>query len=300
MLVTQTVTDALNTAGLSSHPASSRKRPDGSARVTPNVTFVLSVLAILTGYGRHLAQTLEKRSVGRGFATIARFFGTAVFDTILAHLHRGLRRAIALEKLLMRRAAQGRDLRMQAPRDRFRDEPADDAAAEVLTPEQEEVARVVARAMADIAAEAAAIRAGERLSRRIGRNEPLTLDTVPSMEVIEAQVARSPVGRTIGLICRDFGVSPLLCDGAFWSALFDAIRLHRGSASGLARELQRRETRFDKDDWKYPGLALPENSREGALRVLGFRIGDEPDWPGVDAMVGLGVGVVPAVATGPP
>ena len=111
-------------------------------------------------------QTLEHRAVARGFATIARFFGTVALDTILAHILRGLMRAIALERMLLRRAARGRDLRILAPRAPSRREPpAQDAAKpaqtaapappEALTPEQ------------DAAAQAAARGAGERLARRI-------------------------------------------------------------------------------------------------------------------------------------
>ena len=77
---------------------------------------ILAVVSILATYGRHLAETLEQRAVARGFATIARFFGTAAFDTILAHIQRGLMRAVALERVLLRRAARGRDLRILAPR----------------------------------------------------------------------------------------------------------------------------------------------------------------------------------------
>jgi len=56
----------------------------------PQLEAVLAVVSILANYGRHLAKTLERRAAGRGFATIARFFGTVMFDTILAHLHRVL------------------------------------------------------------------------------------------------------------------------------------------------------------------------------------------------------------------
>ena len=120
----------------------------------------------------------------------------------------------------------------------------------------------------------AASKAGERLARRIARNEPLTFDTMPSMEAIDAEVLRSPVGRTIGAICRDFGISPSLCDGAFWSRLFDAVRWYRGSIGNLVVDVKQREQRFQKDEWQRPGMELPEVTRDGIRRVLGFRIGE--------------------------
>jgi hypothetical protein len=260
----------------------------------PQITAVLAVVSILANYGRHLAQTLDQRAVRIGFATIARFFGTVAFDTILAHLRRGLMRAIALERMLKLRAKRGRDLKILARRE-SREPPVKDPETEAaegsvvpeeLTPEQ------VA------AAEAAARLAGERLARRIAANEPLTLDNLPCMAAIEAEVRRSPIGRTIAAICRDFGVSAALCDGTFWNALSDSIDWYRGNLGSLIIELKRREQRFNKEEWKHPGLDLAEETRAGVRRVLGFFIGEDPVDP-FEVVAGPGVGVA-AVATGPP
>ncbi len=118
------------------------------------------------------------------------------------------------------------------------------------------------------------------------------------MESIEAEVRRSPIGRTIAAICRDLGISPALCDGTFWNRLFDAIRLYRGSLPGFVREVKRRERRFEKEEWKHPGLELPEETRSGVRRVLGFFIGEPPVDPfAVAAAPGAPVA---AAATGPP
>src|ERR1700677_1110323 len=109
-----------------------RRRPppkDRPARSTPQITAVLAVVSILANYGRHLGQTLEHRAVRRGFATIARFFGCVVLDTILAHIHRGMMRAMALERMLKHRAARGRDLQVLAKR-ASREKPAKDAETE--------------------------------------------------------------------------------------------------------------------------------------------------------------------------
>jgi hypothetical protein len=62
--------------------------------------------------GRHLVRNLEQRAVARGFATIARLFGTATIGTIRARVQRGPMRAIALESILTRRALRGGDPRI--------------------------------------------------------------------------------------------------------------------------------------------------------------------------------------------
>jgi hypothetical protein len=258
---------------------------------------ILAIVSILAAYGRHLAQTLEHRAVARGFATIAQFFGTVTLDTILAHVYRGVMRAIVLERMLLARAARGRDLRILPPRKpTHREPPATDAPdpapaaasapPEELTPDP------------DAAQEAAALEAEAWLARRVARTEPLTLATLPSMKEIEGQVLRSPVGRTIAAICRDLGVSPSLCDGVFWNRVFDAIRLYRGSIPSLVLTLKRRERRFDKEDWKHPGLELPEDSRSGIRRVLGFFIGETLADP--SAILAAPEAPVAAAATGPP
>jgi hypothetical protein len=306
---------AQSTAGLSTRSAPPKDRP---GRPTPaRIAEILAVVSVLASYGRHLGQTLEQRAVARGFATIARFFGTVTIDTILAHLQRGLMRAIALERMLLLRAARGRDLRILAPRAASRREPpAEDVPApgqtagsslpEALTPAQA-AATQAAATQAAAAREAAAKGAGERLVRRIARNEPLTLDTMPRMEEIEAEVRSSPVGRTIAAICRDLGISPSLCDGMFWNRLFDAIRLYRGSLGSLVLDMKRREQRFEKEAWKHPGLEWPEESREGIRRVLGFFIGETSAdraaavaAPGAPTAMAAPAARVAVAANGPP
>jgi hypothetical protein len=286
---------AQNPSGLSPPSAPAKDRP--AKPVPERIAEILAVVSILATYSRHLAQTLEQRAVARGFATIARFFGINAFDTILAHLHRGLMRAIALERMLRARAARGRDLVFLAPRAASHRAPPAEAAPdsgqtaaptppEVLTPGQDAVSSAALR------------RAEARVARRLAAMEPLSLDTLPRMEAIEAEVRRAPVGRTIAAICRDLGISPLLCDGMFWNRLFDAIRLYRGSVGSFVLEVKRREQRFEKEDWKHPGLDWPEETRDGIRRVLGFLIGEPPINPW--AVVAAPEALVAAAATGPP
>ena len=111
-------------------------------------------------------------------------------------------------------------------------------------------------------------------------------------------VARLLDGEGMSEVCRDFGISPALCDGTFWNRLFDAIRLYRGNLASLVLEVRRREKRFEKEEWKHRGLELAEETRAGIRRVLGFVIGEPPRDPFAVA-AGPGAGVAP-VATGPP
>ena len=229
-------------AGLSTRSAPPKDRP---ARPVPQIQAVLAVVSILTNYGRHLAKTLEQRAVARGFATIARFFGTVALDTIMAHIKRGLMRAIALDRMLRARARRGRDLQVLAPRahePRAAGERPGDRAAASAVPKARTPAQIAA-------AEAAALKAGERLARRIAANEPLTLDNLPRMADIEAEVLRSPIGRTIAAICRDLGISASLCDGMFWNAVCDAIEWYRGSLANFIIEMKQRERRFGQEEW---------------------------------------------------
>src|SRR5579872_2559631 len=85
-------------------------------RMPDNIAFVLHAVSTLLGYGRHLLDTVRHRATARNFSTIAAAFGTANLSTILAHLNRGMLRAAALERVLLARAATGRDIDVVARR----------------------------------------------------------------------------------------------------------------------------------------------------------------------------------------
>lgn len=284
---------APNTAAQPPPPAPPPDRPTTPAPA--RIAEILAVLAVLASYGRHLAATLEHRAAARGFATIARFFNAVAPTTILAHIQRGLMRAAALQRLLQARAARGHDLRPLAPRaPSSREQSAPDAAAPAPAAPPQPPAALTPES----AAAPAAPRTAAPPPRPGASTEPLTLATLPAMAAIEAEVRRSPVGRTLAAICRDLGVSPALCDGMFWNRLFDAIRLYRGSLGSLVLELKRREHQFDQEEWRHPGLDLPEETRDGVRRVLGFFIGETP----VDPFDAAAAPMPPiaAAATGPP
>src|SRR5579863_3974438 len=72
-----------------------------------NIDALLHVARILLTYGRHLLDTIRARAAAPNFNAIAANFGTANLTTILAHLNRGILRCIALERVLLARAAAG-------------------------------------------------------------------------------------------------------------------------------------------------------------------------------------------------
>src|ERR1700733_13607713 len=76
----------------------------------PNISVLLHAVGIPLNYGRHLIETVRQRATAPNFNAIAACFGTANLATILAHLNRGILRAEALERMLLARAATGRDI----------------------------------------------------------------------------------------------------------------------------------------------------------------------------------------------
>src|SRR6202789_3442140 len=117
-------------AGLATLPDPPKDRP--AKPVPERIAAMLSIVAVLAEYGRHLADTIEHRAIWRGFATIAQFFGTATMPVILAHIQRGLMRVVALEHMLLRRATRGRDLAILTRR--MRAQPAEEPTATPAEP----------------------------------------------------------------------------------------------------------------------------------------------------------------------
>jgi len=258
------------------------------------IALIVQIAAILADYGRHLAATIEHRALWRGFATIAQFFGTANLAVILPHIHRGIMRAVALERMLLERARRGRDL---VPARRAR---ASGAAQSAAVP-QPDPAATPQPAEAPSAPEPKPLP-----GHRPGTKEPLTFENMPSMAEIEKEVRRRPPGRTVADICRDLGVSPGLCLGPFWTMVFEAIHFYGGSVGNLVWDMRKREKQLDREGWKHPNLGFPEEKREGIQRVLGFFIGEPPADPyRPEPATGLltrraPAAPVAATATGPP
>ena len=214
---------------------------------------------------------------------IAVCFGTGRLYAILAHLQRGILRATALENVLLARAARGRDIGFAAPRER----PAAAPPAPADPPATEQSAEApVARQRVP------------RPSRPAGWNDPELF--MPTLEELEAQVRRRPLGRTLVEICLDLAVVPGFCTGAFWNEVFNSIRWHGGSIGTLMLTKGRREKAFCREqdrkvgsNWDWQKLG-----REGLRRALGFCIGEAVDAP-FDPLPELSAAAA-ALATGPP
>jgi hypothetical protein len=189
---------------------------------------------------------------------------------------------MALERVLLARAARGRDIGCVVRREHATEAPAGpvDAPATAQPPQ------------------ALAARKAARLSRPPGWNDPELFMT--TLEELEAQVRRRPIGRTLVEICLDLAVVPGLCTGAFWNTLFDSIRLNGGSVATLMLEKMRRQEAFCKEQDNKPGSNWDwlEMGREALRRVLGFFVGEAVDAP-FDS-ISEPYAVAAATATGPP
>jgi hypothetical protein len=241
-------------------PASTHDpQPDPFARTMPaRIAALLHTVRIMLGFGRHLAETARHRSTSPDFNAIAVCFGTGRLSAILAHLQRGLLRATALERVLLERAARGRDIDFILPRERPTPTPPNPPAEQSAEPQVE-------RQLAP------------RPSRPRGWNDPEMFMPTPAQ--LEAQARRRPIGCTLVQICLDLAVVPGFCTGQFWNTLFDSIRLHGGSIGALMQEKTRRQEAFCEEQDRKPGSNWDWQGmrREALHRVLGFFIGEATD-----------------------
>ncbi|HVC62261.1 MAG TPA: hypothetical protein VND19_18095 [Acetobacteraceae bacterium] len=270
-------------------PAQPDPAQDRSGRTVPErIATLLHAVRTLLGYGRHLTDTAQQRAAAPNFASIAVCFGTARLAAILAHLNRGILRALALERVLLARAASGRDVAIVQRR-----------RPDAVPPASVEPQAVPdAGQSVDPAAAPAAHKAAARPSRPAGWNDPELF--MPTLEELEADVRRRPIGHTIVAICLDLGVVPGFCTGPFWNTLFEIMRCFGGSLASMLQERSRREAAFGQEQDRRPTSNWHwwDCKRETIRRVLGFFIGEEPIDPfGSSAAAGA---PAVAVATGPP
>ena len=172
---------------------------------TPNATRVLGLVRCLIDFGRGLAETLRHTSnADFEFRYRAHLFGTTDLAVMLARIARGLRRAAALQSLLLARVQRGRDLqvapvRMSLPSGLTRGpRPPGDAAPEP-------------------------------------RPERAPLPLEPSDEEIAADMRRRPVGAVIVDICLDLGVQPGNLSHAMHRELMDTVIFYGGNPIRLLR-----------------------------------------------------------------
>ncbi len=232
--------------------------PQQDRPALPCIAFLLNVVRTLLGYGRQLDENLPAQAEHPRFPVLAAAFGTHDVRRILAHIQRGILRAMMLERYLLARAAQGRDIEPEQPPSPA--EPAEVGALELKlrTPSQP----------------------GATARRRpdADPDDPLHF-AIPTLKELESQVRRRSVGRTIADICMDLGVTPAFCDGAFWNEVYEAllhfganleqfygVQSHRREAFQLERD-KRPET-WDCD-WR-------DRPKEAIRQLLGSVLGERP------------------------
>jgi len=209
---------------------------------------LLNVVRVLLGHGRRLVETATAGATSPPFATVAAVLGTYDLAVILARVKRGLLRLIALERYLLARAEKGRDIALVTPRERTPASP----------PEEPQPARTP-----------------------VLRRRPFDPDAlhIPTLQELEAEVRRRPLGRTIAYICMDLAVIPGFCTGDFWNDIFHTLQDYGGSLTTLYAVRGRREKAFrhERDrrpetwDWDWRDLRPPT-----VRQVLGCLIGEAP------------------------
>jgi len=245
---------------------------DHCARAVPhNITVILHAVRILLDYGRHLIDTARQRAAAPNFEAIAACFGTSNLATILAHLNRGILRATALERVLLARAATGRDIDFVQRRTTT----TPDAEPTAFDPQPEHPPR----------------RRTPRPSRPAGWNDPELF--MPTLEDLESQARRRPIGRTMLDICLDLAVVPGFCHSAFWNELFELITYFGSGVDKLMREKIRRRRAFATEQDRKPDANWDwiNPSRDALRNILGFFIGEPPINP---------LDPAAAIATAPP
>jgi hypothetical protein len=116
---------------------------------------------------------------------------------------------------------------------------------------------------------------------------------MPTLQELERQVRRHPIGRTILHICLDLGVVPGFCHSAFWNELFELITHFGSNVSKVMEEKTRRRRAFANEQDRNPKASWDwlNLSRDAPRQILGFFIGEPPVNP---------LDPAAAIATGPP
>ena len=231
---------------------------DRPGTVLPScIAAILDVVRVLLRYGRHLDATLPNRGDHADFPALAAGFGTYDLRRILAHVQRGILRAMMLQRYLLIRAEQGRDIVPIAPE---------------MPAEPEDIAAMAPRRPAPIFA------ARYRAAPAPECNDPLHF-SLPTLKELESQVRRRSIGRTIAEICLDLGVTPSSCDGAFWFKIYETLAHFDGKFEILFGVQQKRRKTFEKerekrpDTWACDWQNLP---KDPIRRLLGYVLGEPP------------------------
>lgn len=202
------MTGPATTAEPPSQPGAPHQAPAQPATL-PRIVALLGLLQFLIGFGTDLATRLERHGRVQGFRQV-NMFGSDHMPTVMARIIRGLLRAAALQQLLHRRAASGRDI--QTPPIRKRPPRAPGTAPQ---PPPHRVARTP---------------------------DPDAL-LRPTPKQLAAEVRRRHMGAVLTDICDDLGLTPGLVGGAHWDVLCHAIAQYGGNLGGFLKRVMRRGLR---------------------------------------------------------
>ena len=225
----------------------------------PCIAFLLHVVRVLLRYGRQLDEALPQKAAHPRFPALAAGFGTHDVRRILGHIQRGILRAMMLERFLLARAAQDRDIEPTPPPSRAEQADIEALEMKLRTPSQPRA----------------------KPARKINPDDPMHFN-MPTLKELESQVRRRSVGQTIAEICLDLGITPSMCDGATWTEILEVL-MHFGAdlAQFFATQQHRRET-FQKErdkrsetgtsDWR-------DRPKEAIRELLGCLLGESPSAP---------------------
>jgi hypothetical protein len=229
------------------------------------IAAILSVVRVLLGYGKHLDATLPERTDHPGFPAIAIGFGTHDVRRILAHVQRGILRAMMLQKYLLARAAQGRDIEPTE-----RPAPAEQADIEAL--------QMKLRPPAAPRAKTERAKTERAKAKKANPDDPLHF-AMPTLQELESQIRRRSIGRTIAEICLDLGVAPSSCEGAFWHEFYLTLIEFGGKFEDFFDVQERRKTEFRKERDKRPSTGnfdWCDRPKESIRQMLGTLLGESP------------------------
>ena len=240
----------------STEPPAPLQEDRPSTAMPTYIAAILSVVRVLLGYGKHLDEILPDRASHKHFPTLAAGFGTHDVRRILGHIQRGILRAMMLERFLLARAAQGRDIEpVERPAPA---EPADIEGLELKLP--------------------APSQPRAKHGKKADPNDPMHF-AIPTLKELESQVRRRNVGRTIAEIALDLGVIPSFCAGATLNDILGAL-LHFGAdlEQFFGIQTSRRETfRKQRDNRSAAPIRDWQDSPRDAFRELvGHLIGEPP------------------------
>jgi hypothetical protein len=162
--------------------------------VPPGIAIALYVVRFLISYACHIAAMAEECAVRGDISPVTIPFCKAIeIDALIIRVARGLRRALAMQDMLLQRAATGRDL--------------------------EPVSRTP--------------RSGPSGRRKKAADQQPQIERLPSAAEIAAELQRRPLGEIVAAICHDIGIVPSDMTDEQWDALQWVIHEYGGSLMKL-------------------------------------------------------------------